>query len=220
MSYPFLIHFTRGEPLKYLGHLDMLRLWERAFRRSGLPVAYSQGFNPHLKLSLAAPLSVGMTSVAEYLDIELEKVMKPLDLIQSLKSTLPEGIEILESRLSPYKSSLAALVALIEYKLWVVPESSDVLSKLEDFKNSVNWPYIKNTKSGEKEIDLKEFVRQLEVIEQKNGQVCLKIQIKTGPLGSVKAEEIMQALKISSKLLSIQRMQIFFRSADGQYFLP
>ena len=59
------LKFSRGEKLKYLSHLDLMRLWERALRRAGLPAAYSEGFSPHPRISLASPLAVGVTSRAE-----------------------------------------------------------------------------------------------------------------------------------------------------------
>ena len=66
------LKFSRGEQLKFLSHLDLMRLWERAFRRAGMELAYSEGFSPHPRISLAAPLSVGITSIAELMDVFLE----------------------------------------------------------------------------------------------------------------------------------------------------
>ncbi len=61
--------FSRGEELKFLSHLDLMRLWERAFRRAGISLASSEGFTPHPRISLAAPLSVGTTGQAELMDV-------------------------------------------------------------------------------------------------------------------------------------------------------
>ena len=63
------ISFSRGEKVKYISHLDLMRLWERALRRASIPIAYSQGFSPHPKISIAAPLPIGVTSDGEFMDI-------------------------------------------------------------------------------------------------------------------------------------------------------
>src|SRR3990172_6617082 len=88
--------FSRGEAVKHLSHLALMRLWERALRRADLPLAYSQGFSPHPRLSLAAPLAIGVTSSAELMDIFLERRVSPLFLLKTLKGQLPGGIDLLE----------------------------------------------------------------------------------------------------------------------------
>ena len=73
------LRFSKGEQLKYISHLDLARAWERAFRRAGLPVAHSQGFNPRPRLQIAAALPVGVTGRAEYLDVWLTEALVPED---------------------------------------------------------------------------------------------------------------------------------------------
>ncbi len=71
------IRFTRGEEIKFISHLDIMRLWHRAFNRAGIQLAYSEGFNPHPRMSLAAPLALGVTSEAELMDIVLTRWSSP-----------------------------------------------------------------------------------------------------------------------------------------------
>jgi len=92
--------FGRGEELKYISHLDLMRLWSRALRRAGLPVAYSEGFSPHPKISLAAPLPIGVTSEAELMDITLWKPVSPHFAMKSLVPRLPRGIDLVAGRSS------------------------------------------------------------------------------------------------------------------------
>ncbi|MGC8875430.1 MAG: TIGR03936 family radical SAM-associated protein, partial [Chloroflexia bacterium] len=68
----YYLQFARGRELRFLSHLDMMRLWERAIRRAGLPLRYSGGFHPHARISLALPLAVGMTARGEWLEVELK----------------------------------------------------------------------------------------------------------------------------------------------------
>ena len=91
------LKFSRGEELKFLSHLDLMRLWERAIRRAGLPLAYSEGFTPHPQIALAAPLSVGVTSQAELMDVVLSRWVPPQSFTAQIEEQLPRGIELLET---------------------------------------------------------------------------------------------------------------------------
>ena len=79
------VRFSRGEELKFISHLDIMRLWQRALRRAGISLVYSEGFNPRPRLSLAAPLAVGVTSEAELMDIYLTGQVSPYFLIAAVK---------------------------------------------------------------------------------------------------------------------------------------
>ena len=90
------ITFSRSEELKYITHLDLMRLWQRVLRRANIPLVYSQGFSPHPRISLGAPLAIGVTSSSELMDIFLERRLSPHFFIKSVKEQLPGGIDILE----------------------------------------------------------------------------------------------------------------------------
>ena len=90
------VRFSRGEEVKFVTHLDLMRLWERALRRAKIDVAYSEGFTPHAQLSLAAPLAVGVTSDGELLDVFLGSRLTPLDFMREIGRQLPAGVEALE----------------------------------------------------------------------------------------------------------------------------
>ena len=89
------IRFGRGEELKFISHLDIMRLWERALHRAQIPLAYSAGFSPHPRLSLAAPLAVGVTSEAELMDIFLARWVSPHSFTALVDQQLPSGIVLL-----------------------------------------------------------------------------------------------------------------------------
>jgi hypothetical protein len=88
------ITFSRGGEMKYITHLDMMRFWERALRRAGLPVAYSEGFSPHPQIQIAAPLAVGTTSDGELMDVFMSEAIAPRRVIADLSSQLPEGVAV------------------------------------------------------------------------------------------------------------------------------
>ena len=88
------INFSRGSELKFISHLDLIRLWQRALNRAGIAVAYSEGYNPHPRLSLAAPLALGVTSEAELMDIVLARFVSPHAFSAAVGRQLPGGIAI------------------------------------------------------------------------------------------------------------------------------
>jgi radical SAM-linked protein len=91
------IKYSKGEEIKYISHRDLIRAFHRAVRRAGLPVAYSQGFNPHMKISWGQALKVGAVSGGEYAEIRFERWVKPQELKARLNAVLPPGLEILEA---------------------------------------------------------------------------------------------------------------------------
>ena len=107
----YRIKFTKGEEVKFIGHLDVMRLFQRAIKRANLPVAYSQGFNPHQLLSFANPLTLGTTSEGEYGDFEMAEKIEPTLIMAELNKVLPNGVRVLDSVLITQKtdSAMAAI---------------------------------------------------------------------------------------------------------------
>ena len=93
------IKYTKGEEVKFISHRDLMRTFQRAIRRAEIPIAYSQGFNPHMKISWGNALKVGQASHNEYAELQLENFIKSEELLQRLNKQLPQGIEILEANL-------------------------------------------------------------------------------------------------------------------------
>jgi radical SAM-linked protein len=89
--------YSKGEEVKYIGHRDLMRAFQRAIRRADLPIAFSQGFNPHMKISWGQALKVGATSASEPAELELSTWVKPDEVMARLNATLPEGLAILEA---------------------------------------------------------------------------------------------------------------------------
>ena len=114
------ITFAKGEEIKYISHLDLMRLWERTLRRARAPLAYSQGFNPRPKMAVAAPLPVGLTSRGEVMDIVLERVISPYNFARGLTRHLPPGLELLSvEEVYPKLPSLQSQARSAEYQVTV-----------------------------------------------------------------------------------------------------
>ncbi|MDL2289676.1 TIGR03936 family radical SAM-associated protein, partial [Clostridia bacterium OttesenSCG-928-F22] len=116
--------FTKEEPVRYISHLDIQRLFGRAFRRTDIPITYSKGFNPHPVLSFAMALPLGQTSSGEYMDIGLDAAVSTEEFIEKCNASLPQGIRILEARMVGDKfPSLMSKVLLADYTIKVpLPE--------------------------------------------------------------------------------------------------
>ena len=112
------ITFRKKDPLKYISHLDLLRAWERILRRAGLPMAYSRGFSPHPRITIAMPLPVGCTGQAEVIDVILDEPLSADEVIASLEPTLPRGISIVAVEQVPHKSP--ALPSMIRQATYLV----------------------------------------------------------------------------------------------------
>jgi radical SAM-linked protein len=109
------IRFSRGEEVKFISHLDLMKVFERAIRRSGLPMAYSQGYNPHPQMVFGMPLSVGMTGSGEYADFELVSEVKPEIFVQELNEVLPGAIRVTAAGIKKTKSNIMASIEGADY---------------------------------------------------------------------------------------------------------
>ena len=161
------IKFSKEGSVKFIGHLDMMRYFQKAIRRADIDIAYSSGFNPHQIMSFASPLSVGHESSGEYFDVELNSLVSEEDVQERLNAVMVEGVRILAVSVLDEKegnamASVAAADYLVAYSDKIkLPE--DWQERLQDFYAQKTIPVIKKTKKGEKEIDLKEGIYKLEI---------------------------------------------------------
>jgi len=110
-------YFSKEPSVKYVGHLDLIEVFDRAFRRAKMPLTFSEGFNPRPKLSFAHPLAVGISSIAEIGEIELENNVEINEFINRMNDSLPSGIRILSAEYIESNKSLMSLVTSAEYKI-------------------------------------------------------------------------------------------------------
>ena len=168
------VRFAKYGAVKFIGHLDVLRYFQKAVRRSGLKIAYSQGFHPHQIMSFASPLGVGITSEGEYMDMELTAEYTPQEIVEDLNSAMVEGFTVLSARILPEpengrkRETAMSLVTAADY-LVTVKENDTFLGtmSLEElneawarFMGQENISVIKKVKKSNTEtsIDLKPFL--------------------------------------------------------------
>lgn len=193
------ITFTRGEDLKYITHLDLMRFWERALRRAGLPVAYSEGFSPHAQISLAAPLPVGTTSEAELMDIFLERPLTPVDVIRAAGSQLPPAIEIRSAEeVGLALPSLQADVRFAEYEVDVSAELAGARAAVERFLAAESVPWEHQRESETRSYDIRAFVADLAVSEAAPDVLRLTMRLRNDNSGSGRPDQVVAALGLGT----------------------
>ncbi len=158
------IQFTKTGSMRFLGHLDVMRYFQKLCKRSGVDLAYSQGFNPHPILSFASPLSVGATSVGEYLDMEMNSLGGGTvrEIIEHMNAESNGEIEVVGMVLltDEAKTSMSRLAAA-DYLLSIkegYAVHDDARERFRAFLSRDSIPVVKRTKKSEKEIELKEYV--------------------------------------------------------------
>lgn len=154
--------FNKSGSMKFIGHLDVMRYFQKAIRRSEIDVCYSQGFNPHQQLSFASPLGVGLTSDGEYMDIQLNSITSSEDIKNRLNETMTDEMQILNVKVLPEDSKTSmALLAAADYKVSVkdgYEVCEEFPKKLLAFLEKDSLMIVKKTKKSEQEIDLKPFI--------------------------------------------------------------
>lgn len=188
------VKFAKLNSMKFIGHLDMMRYFQKAIRRAGIDVAYSGGYSPHMVMSFASPLGVGTTSSAEYFDIDLQSAMSSREMVERFNETMAEGCKVLSVRQIPEikaskgMSLVAATDYYVEFREGSAPKG-DWQNSLEDFLAQKEIIVHKKTKRSEADVDIKPFVYQLRAEGDK-----IFIQVASGSAYNLKPEPVIEAL--------------------------
>lgn len=194
----YRLEITKEDSIRYISHLDYASLLQRALLRAKLPMAYSEGFNPHMKISFASALSLGVSSQGEYADIELTKEVCQPELFDKLSRALPPGVRLLGARQIPLKSpALMSIVDAATYKITVdtTNASSEIENILNNFDRATSCSFIRQSaKKKPKEINVKEYVTTPITYDLVNGSLTLYLETKITSTGSIKASEVLSVL--------------------------
>ena len=187
------IKFRKYGVMKFIGHLDIMRFFQKVMRRADIPIAFTGGFSPHMIMSFANPLGVGVTSDGEYFDIELTEAIDMQAAIARMNETVVEGIEIVnmvpisDDKKQTGMSIVAAADYLSSVKNGEFPE--DWKQKAEGFMSQPSICIIKKKKKSEKEVDIKPMIYKFEVRDN-----SVYMLVATGSVENLKPELVMQAL--------------------------
>ena len=161
-----LIRFGKQPRLRFISHLDLQRFFQRAVNRTGLPIAYSQGFNPHPVMSFGSALALGWTSEYEVIDIKLSAPMGRKRTEDAVRAALPEDMPVYEARMIDDKHPAPmALVRMSDYRVTLEGGADAILERIPAFMAMDDVPAVKKTKSGEKRINARPLVISLNPIE-------------------------------------------------------
>lgn len=187
------LKFSKHGPVKYIGHLDIMRYFQKCMRRSGVDIAYSTGFSPHQIMSFAQPLGVGMESDGEYMDIEVNSHAGSKDMIDRLNATMATGIRIENAVALPdgVKNAMASIAAA-SYTVTLKDGSNfpdQVVKKSEEFFRKKQIMVTKETKKNTLEIDLKPHIYEAKL--EPEIFTCL---VDASSAGNIKSTQILEAL--------------------------
>jgi radical SAM-linked protein len=178
----------------FLSHRDTMRLWQRALVRADVPVHYSSGFNPHPRMTLPLPRSVGMAAQAELLLIELAGPCGIVEAARDLQRQLPRGIDINGARYVP--AEVSPVPAWAEYRLVLGPQvdQSRLHERLEEFRQSAQWRLQRGARGRhpKRAVDLRRGVAQVEELESE-----LRCTITIDPQATVRIDELLALLELN-----------------------
>lgn len=217
------LQYSKGEEARFLSHLDLMRAMERAFRRAQLPLAFSEGFNPHPRVAYASALAVGVTSEGEYLDLQLEEDLSAKEVVERLKVVLPAGLKILAVvPVTKRKESLMALINLARYRVEIpllqAVEQKEVEEMITQILSRSTYLVLRQGKKGERQVDIRAGLLQLQGWLE-NKKLVLQMDVQTGSQGNIKPEEVVKMVKELSPLqlgenLRIHRVGLYIRGKD------
>ena len=201
------ITFIKQGALRYTGHLDLHKLWERAARRAELPLAYSQGFHPQPKMNMAAALPLGFASRCEVMDMRLEHDITLEDLPTRLNATLPPGLQVVGvEQVDERAPALQTQVASAEYEVTLKDplELSDLEQKIESVMELKTIPRERRGKM----YDLRPLIEELKLLS--DGKILMRLAAREGATG--RPEEVLDMVGIAFEETRIERTRLIFQS--------
>ena len=210
--------FEKSERLRYVGHLDLMRTMQRALRRSGLPISYSKGFNPHIQVAFASALSVGAVGRRELMDVEMEAETDSGTFLAAMNRALPPEMQLSEARaVDDRHPALMASMQAAGYRLELEdPEAAAALAgSLEAFLAQESIPAQRKTKSGMKDCDIRPLIHALTMEDQALHAVLIQTERE-----SCKPDMLMKALfafaGTGESPYRVIRLQLYGRDGSGE----
>ena len=193
------IKFSKQGNMRFIGHLDIMRYFQKVMRRADVNIRYSEGFSPHQIMSFAAPLGVGLTGSGEYLDIEVLSTDSSAEMLRRMNETMAEGMQIISYKKLPDDAVNAmSLVAACDYTIRLRAgyaeklgmTSAEFMSGLVSYIKNGNLEIVKKTKKGERLVDLKPLIFEYAVTEDGEG---IFLKLSSGSANNIKPELVLEA---------------------------
>lgn len=207
MSTSLRIKFSRTGPVKYLGHLDMMRYFQKAVMRSGIDVRYSEGFNPHQIMSFAYPLGVSMETYGDYMDIDVNTFESPEKITEMLNNVMHEGVEIVATYVLP-DGALNAMASVYAADYDVELDCNVSKEEIDKLLSNNELIVTKEGKKGPVSKDIKPGI--FELTAENN---ILYMKVKSGSTLNIKPSDVVDLLSQSSgrnyKIIQITRKETY-----------
>lgn len=204
------ITFTKQGALRYTGHLDLHRLWERAMRRADLPLTYSQGFHPQPKISLASALPLGFSSRGEVLDVRFNDELATQEIANRLKGSLPRDIQITQvESVDERAPALQTQVLSAEYDVQLTEpvDGSDMKRRIDEVMGAESLPRERRGKF----YDLRPLIESLGFEENPSGKNHLHMTLSAREGATGRPEEVLQTLGIEPEYTRVERIRLIFQ---------
>lgn len=200
------IKFRKTDILQYTSHLDLHRIWERTFRRAGLPIVYSKGFHPQPKINLASALPLGMTSECELLDAWFESNIEIETIKDFTIKALPPGVKIISIKQVPNNlPSLQSTLLSAVYQVHLVEEIDDLLDRVDTLKSSKEIFRIRRGK----QYNLRKLIEKISIDEEDiTGNQILLMQLAATEGATGRPDEVLDALSIDISSAKIHRVKL------------
>ena len=226
----YIIEFSKTGTICYTSHLDIMKVFKRAFKKVGIGIAYSQGFNPHPKMGFAQPLSLGYWGLEEYVEFETVEESDPAEMLEKLSAVMPEGLVLKRIMQAPWlKKTLAAENVSAEY-LIEMPVCSDLLKgkSCEEIRDAflsqdeiLAWKK-KKKKPEPVQVNIKNGIQSISV-DEKDGLLYLNAVLDSGSESNVSPELLIASFKeffdinVARADINVARKRLFFKDKTEQY---
>ena len=212
--------FKKHGCMKFIGHLDIMRYFQKAIRRADIDIAYSEGFSPHMIMSFAAPLGVGLTSEGEYVDLQVKSCESSKAAVDALNSVMVDGMEVVSFKRLPENvknamSSVAAADYFVNFREGYAPENWE--EKFNAFLQKEEMLIVKKTKRSEAEVDLKPMLYHAKIKDS-----GIFMQVACGSVNNLKPELVMEAfakesgIELAPFALEVCRLEVYADLGDEQ----
>lgn len=204
------IKFSKNEPMRYTGHLDLFRSWERTFRRSGVPLAYSQGFHPQPRLNLACALPLGFTSDCELIDAWLENVIELPQINLAITAVLTPGLVLHGiERVDLHTPALQTQVTSSTYIVTFLDQIPDLFERVHKIIESEHLYRVRRERS----YDLRPLIEEISLLpEDERGAQKLHIRLSVRESATGRPEEVLDELGIKFENTHVHREALFLIS--------
>lgn len=202
------VRFSKQGQMKFIGHLDMVRYFQKALRRAEVDMAYTEGFSPHPKMSFAAPLSVGVISKGEYFDLEVNSTESSEKMLGRINMKNTDGVKVLSYKLLPENAKNAmSIVAGADYAAYIDLFDDKMINK---FMGQDKIIVLKKTKKSEKEVDIKPMIFELKTCKE-----GIFMQVAQGSAANLKPELVLETLSKFARIelpeyITYERLDMYY----------